>query len=1519
MKYSRSIDVVFAFAFSSMVALSQQQPQFATPRRGEFSQVSAGEKPRGRIPGPSERARTPVFIENVGQFDSRVRFMAKVGGQTVWLTNAGVVFDSTRAREGDEAKQQVLPQKIMIGRPRSGSIDIPNSPRLVDRLAFSEDFVGESCSELEGKNQQQGAYNFFQGRNPEEWHVNVRGFAEVIYHDVWPGVDLRIYGKGPDLEQEFIVKPGGDLNHVQFSYRGIDDLTLAEDGSLEVGTVLGKMRETPPRIYQDIAGKQVVVDGHFELTSKNSYTFKVGAHAAQYALVIDPTLLYSTFLGGSGGHTGDAATGIAVDPSGSSYVVGPTGSTDFPTTIGAFQTTSAAGQTTFVTKLSPSGSGLTYSTYFGGFTEGQNSIVVDAAGQAYISGATLAAGGFPTTGGAYATQCSTRDGFVTVLNAQGNGLVYSTCFGASAEPTVNSIATDYRGRVAVAGTVSTQSLPTTANAYQPTYPGARGSSAFIMMFDTTASGAASLVYSTYFGIPSSNFYSYGVNGNAVAVDTYGNIYITGSAGDGLPVTAGAPQASLAGGIDCNPYGGQEWICPDAFVAKFNPSESGSQGLIYSTYLGGAGLDSGSAIAVDGSGSAYVTGVTQAISFPTTPGAFQTTCPGYPGYVFVSKVNAGGSRLVYSTCLAGNLYANNNSAGGIAVDSLGNAYIAGGFRAQTSATFPVTADAFQSSFVKLSGDSSEAFLTKLSPDGSALVYSSYLGGLGNDVATAVAIDQTGDAYVAGYTSSINFPTTGSVFQPTMKGAQNAFIAKFPLGPSQTLSISSVSPSSGGNSGTITIHVLGGGFHAGLTATLVGASTITGTPTVGTEGREWDVVFDLTGASVGLYALVVVNSDGTSVTKSNAFTVQLGGGPQLSVTIVGGSKVAIGHGPVAFAVIVSNIGSTDAIGGVLSLYGIPSGAILNPLFVMSPVPTLPGQTAVDFGQMPFASIVGQEQIPHLLLPPISVGASLTLSFSLAITALPPLPPLTPLSPSFIGSPPPNLTGLPAINITALASLIKYWCTTDCLDPTLVDLGIYGDLKDCAESGICVYLASVMAAGTKNPTDLVKALAQILLNCGKLAADVYGAEEVNQALNIIQTVLNCSKLVVGSAATQNISTSIDPNDKEGSTGVTASHWVPATSALPYGIYFLNEPSATAAAQTVNISDSLDPSIDLSTVALSSIVIGGVSVPAPTTFAPALGQNQASTIADFRPAQNLLVNLNVSLNPSSRILSWQFTSVDPITGLSPSDPGVGVLQPGVEGSIFYSAKLLQSVATGTTIANRAIIVFDTNPAMNTPSWINTIDGTVPVSHVASQPGSSTCPAFRVSWSGADTGSGLRGFTIYVSDTGAPFTAWISNTTATSADYVGATGHTYAFYSIATDLTGNMEGTKTSPEASTSVTAFGPCGAPSLSGQLSNVVQSGTTVMTTLTLTNTGFTAAQAVNINQVTFRTLSGSGTVTLANPAIPAAEGLLAIGASMNVPLTLSVPAAVTRFSMTESGTIQDGAGNTYNYSMAQTVIP
>ena len=283
-----------------------------------------------------------------------------------------------------------------------------------------------------------------QDSDSTKWHTNTHGYSEVVYRDVWPSIDLRIYGKGLDLEQEFIVRPGGDLRQIQISYRGIDGLEIANDGSLTVRTAFGTLRETKPRIYQEIAGKQSTVDGKFKLLSGTSYSFDVGAHSKDFALVVDPTLLYSTFLGGTAGSNAyvsfgsQLATGVGVDSFGNAFVAGYTIATDFPTTTGSFQPSPLTGA--FITKLNATGSALVYSTYLSPNTN-INALAVDASGIAYVTGTTMSVyygHRFPTTPSAFwptdsQHSCAPRDFFMTALSSTGDKLVYSTCFNIASD------------------------------------------------------------------------------------------------------------------------------------------------------------------------------------------------------------------------------------------------------------------------------------------------------------------------------------------------------------------------------------------------------------------------------------------------------------------------------------------------------------------------------------------------------------------------------------------------------------------------------------------------------------------------------------------------------------------------------------------------------------------------------------------------------------------------------------------------------------------------------------------------------------------------------------------------------------------------------------------------------------------------------------------------------------------------------------------------------------------------------
>jgi len=630
--------------------------------------------------------------------------------------------------------------------------------------------------------------------------------------------------------------------------------------------------------------------------------------------VIDPTLLYSTFLGGSAGYgcgpfscsTAESAQAIAVDAAGNAYVTGFTQSLDFPTTVGAYQVTSA-GSSAFVSKLNPLGNHLVYSTYLGGAsgTTGHG-IAVDAAQEVYVTGNT--GSGFPTTANAYQQACSSSGTFfLTKVSSAGNSLLYSTCFGLSYFSNAFAIALDMSGRAYIVGNDTTGALPTTSSAYQAAYAGASGygGDGFLTVFDPSQSGTSSLAYSTYLG-GSNDDVAYGV-----AVDSFGMAYVAGyTASLNFPVTPGAfkttyPNVSSTGGAS------------SAFVAKLNPSATGSASLVYSTYLGGsgrtvinggaAGADVANSIAVDSLGQAHVTGGASSVDFPVTSGAFQTSAK-WVHNAFVTTLNASGNGLVQSTFLGGSS-GDQNYAAGIALDALGNAYVTGTTGAPD---FPHTPNAVQPS---LAGGS-DAFVTVLNTTGTALLYSSFLGGGNLDQGYGIAVDAVGDAYVTGYTESVDFPVTAFAVQFTLNpggasGPADAFVTKAALAGGQALSLSSILPSSGGNSGSVSPQIFGSGFHLGATLSLsCGSGSIPGTNvSVQPNGRILSATFNLNGVAPGACNVVVGNPDGTSATLSGSFSIVQGGAPQVWIDLLGYIGLRVGQ-QQTYLLAYGNRGTVDS---------------------------------------------------------------------------------------------------------------------------------------------------------------------------------------------------------------------------------------------------------------------------------------------------------------------------------------------------------------------------------------------------------------------------------------------------------------------------------------------------------------------------------------------------------------------------------------------------------------------------------
>jgi hypothetical protein len=598
-----------------------------------------------------------------------------------------------------------------------------------------------------------GKANYFLGNDPRRWRSNVPTYRRVKYQQVYPGIDLVYYGQ-QQLEYDLVVAPGADPKSIRLSFVGADKLEVDGEGNLVLQKAGGKLVQHAPNIYQEIHGSKRTIPGRYFLVANENpqlstghapgpaqqVGFEVDSYDPNRTLVIDPVLVYSTYLGGSGS---DFGSSIAVDSAGHAYVRGSTFSPDFPTENPLQLSLNGIGDV-FVAKLNAAGSALLYSTYLGGSdNEGGIGIAVDSVGNAYVTGETFSPD-FPTQNPLQPANGGGGDVFVTKLNAAGSALLYSTYLGGSGaglEDRGFCIAVDPSGNAYVTGETNSLDFPT-QNPLQSTLNG--DVDAFVAKLN--AAGSA-LVYSTYLGG------SGGEAGHGIAADSGGNAYVTGTT-DSLDFPIQNPLQSALKGIS------------DDFVTKLNAAGSA---LLYSSYLGGSreeGVNAG--IAVDASGNAYVTGSTRSIDFPTK-NPLQPALNGGRN-TFATKVNPTGSALVYSTYLGGSIA---DFGVSIAVDASGNAYVAG---TTFSPDFP-TQNPLQPAF---GGGFFDAFVAKLDAAGSALVYSTYLGGSVDDSCSSIVVDPSGNAYVTGTTFSPDFPTQNPL-QPGLNGGADAFVAKIASGP------------------------------------------------------------------------------------------------------------------------------------------------------------------------------------------------------------------------------------------------------------------------------------------------------------------------------------------------------------------------------------------------------------------------------------------------------------------------------------------------------------------------------------------------------------------------------------------------------------------------------------------------------------------------------------------------------------------------------------------------------------------
>ena len=591
---------------------------------------------------------------------------------------------------------------------------------------------------VEGLDLQAGVTNYIVGNDPAAWHSSVPQFAKVKYGNVYPGIDLIYYGNERQLEYDFNLSPHANPSAIQLEFEGADEVSISPEGDLVLRTRAGEVRHQRPIAYQTRNGVREPVEAHFVLKEKR-VRFGLGAYDRNLPLVIDPKFVWATYMGGPGD---DQGNDLAIDADGNVYVTGATeDSTAEP--AGIFAAPSGKSFQIFVTKINPAGA-IVYTTYIGGTgIEEGHSIAVDPAGNIYVTGFTTSTD-FPVVNASQPKPGGAQDAYVLKLSKDGNTVIYSTYLGGTQADRGYGIAADAAGYAIVAGNTLSANFPV-SNAFQSKMGGGLGD-AFIARF--AANGAVSS--STFLG-GSGNEQAYDL-----ARDIDGNIIVTGfTTSQNFPVQK-ALYDKFRGGGD------------DVFITKFNGTVTS---LVFSTYLGGTGSDNGVRLTVDGDKNIYVTGYTSSLDFPlkNPPQLFfggigDLSVTTYDA--FLIKLHPDGQDADFSTYIGGE---DTEGGVGVAVDKNGFIYLAG-------FTNSLEFYAINALGGFLRGER-DGFFIKISPDAQTVVYSSYLGGFGAEGATSIAVDDAGNVYVTGYTSSGDFPLApDTMFQGAIAGGQDGFLVK-----------------------------------------------------------------------------------------------------------------------------------------------------------------------------------------------------------------------------------------------------------------------------------------------------------------------------------------------------------------------------------------------------------------------------------------------------------------------------------------------------------------------------------------------------------------------------------------------------------------------------------------------------------------------------------------------------------------------------------------------------------------------
>jgi hypothetical protein len=657
-------------------------------------------------------ARLPLRFEaNRGQWDATVRYAARSNGYALLLTAGGPVVSFLGSRRVD--------------------IKLLNSNR---------------AARIEPLDQLPAHTDYFMGSR-EHWHTDVPNYSRVRYGAVYPGIDVVYYGNPSRLEYDFVLQPGANPSAIRLQFRGAGHLTITPEGDLAFESAGTRLVQEKPAIYQEDgrSGARRQVQGRYVLMARNVVGMRLEHYDRTQPLVIDPTLIYSTYMGGS---AADQITAARLDSAGHLYVAGSTATSDFVATTNTYQATNAGLTDIFVAVLDTTpgkGFPILYFSYIGGTgTDIPLAMVLDSSNNIYLTGTTNSTS-FPTAGSSISTAgagSNTVSCFVLELNpgisSGTSSLVYSSYLGGTTgNQSANGIALDSGGNIYIVGTTKATDFPVTASAYQSTLNGLQD--AFLCKISPSSS---TLVYGTYLGGELED------DGRGIAIGSNGLVYFAANTNSTqFPLAGPSYRSNLIGNYDI-------------VIGAMDMSQSGTGSLVYATYFGGSDNDEVFKLALDANGNLLLTGFTESVDFPVTTDAIQPASGGNSD-AFVLVVNPSNPAfLLYSSYLGGD---DDDVGFDIEADSDGFLYVTG---YTLSSDFPVTVNAPQTGW----GRGIDVFVTKLQrgvAGQAGLQWSTYFGGTGANSGLALALGKDGTVYVAGYAGS-QFPTSSNATQGAFDG-------------------------------------------------------------------------------------------------------------------------------------------------------------------------------------------------------------------------------------------------------------------------------------------------------------------------------------------------------------------------------------------------------------------------------------------------------------------------------------------------------------------------------------------------------------------------------------------------------------------------------------------------------------------------------------------------------------------------------------------------------------------------------